>query len=55
MERNESHVPVGDLKTLRFEPAMFSFNQSVEGSDGIIYLTSYEDSEDVTVEVLEEA
>jgi len=51
----ESDVPVGDLKTLRFEPAQFSFNQSVEGSDGIIYLTSYEDSEDVTVEVIEEA
>ena len=40
--------------TLRLEPAQHSFVQSVLGSDGILYLMSYEDDEEVTVEIVEE-
>ncbi|EFX76395.1 hypothetical protein DAPPUDRAFT_322251 [Daphnia pulex] len=40
---------------LRLEPALFSFTESVLGSDGTVFITSFEDDEDVTVEVIEEA
>ncbi|XP_045031962.1 G-box-binding factor [Daphnia magna] len=46
-------VPV-ELK-LRLEPAQFSFSESVVGKDGTIFVTSFEDDEDVTVEVIEDA
>ncbi len=41
--------------TLRLEPALFSFTESVLGNDGTVFITSFEDDEDVTVEVIEEA
>ncbi|XP_046640885.1 involucrin-like isoform X2 [Daphnia pulicaria] len=40
---------------LRLEPALFSFTESVLGNDGTVFITSFEDDEDVTVEVIEEA
>jgi hypothetical protein len=41
--------------TLRLEPAQFSFTESVIANDGTIFMTSFEDDEDVTVEVIEDA
>lgn len=40
---------------LRLEPAQFSYTESVLGSDGTIFITSFEDTEEVTVEIVEEA
>lgn len=41
------------VASLRVEPAVDSFSESVTRSDGTVYITSYEDSEDITVEVVE--
>ena len=39
---------------LRLEPAKFSFIESILGSDGTIFMTSFEDDEEVTVEIVED-
>lgn len=46
-------VTVNILK-LRVELPLYPYNESVVGSDGTMILTSYEDDEDVTVEVVED-
>lgn len=40
---------------LRLEPALFSYTESLLGSDGTMFITSFEDAEEVTIEIVEEA
>ena len=41
-----------NLTSLRVEPATLSHSETVTGSDGTMYITSFEDAEDVTIEVV---
>jgi len=55
VEKVEDEIALEIPLRLRLEPAQFSFTESVLGGDGTVFITSFEDDEDVTVEVIEDA
>jgi len=54
VEKDEDEIAVEIPLSLRLEPAQFSFTESIVGSDGTVFMTSFEDDEDVTIEVIED-